>query len=50
MLYAGKTMIALKNMAVTSSARIKGIPENRIKVETKKWNPGGVTRGSPPMW
>jgi hypothetical protein len=43
-------MIELKNAAVTSWARISGIPERSIRVDTKKWNPGGVARGSPPMW
>ena len=42
--------MALKNMAVTSSAKITGIPENSISVETKKWKPTGVAKGSPPMW
>ena len=43
-------MIELKKMAVINSARSNGIPEKRIKLETKKWNPGGVARGSPPIW
>ena len=47
--YAGKTMIELKKAAVISWAKIRGIPVKRIKIDTKKWNPGGVASGSPPM-
>jgi len=48
--YAGKTTNELKNVAVKSCASSSGMPVNRINVETKKWKPGGVTSGSPPMW
>ena len=43
-------MIELKKRAVINWARSSGIPEKRIRVDTKKWNPGGVARGSPPIW
>ena len=43
-------MIELKNVAVISCARISGIPVIRIRMDTKKWNPGGVASCSPPMW
>jgi hypothetical protein len=43
-------MIELKKMAVINWARSSGIPEKRSRVDTKKWNPGGVARGSPPIW
>jgi len=43
-------MNELKNAAVINCAKSNGIPVKRIKIDVKKWNPGGVARGSPPMW
>ena len=43
-------MNALKKAAVMSCAKSNGIPVKRIRVDTKRWNPGGVARGSPPIW
>ena len=43
-------MTELKKTAVIIWAKINGIPEKRIRIETKKWNPGGVERTCPPMW
>ena len=43
-------MNELKKAAVTSWATSKGIPVKRIRIAVKKWNPGGVAKGSPPMW
>jgi len=42
-------MNALKKAAVINCAKSSGIPVNRMRVDTKKWNPGGVARDSPPM-
>ena len=42
-------MNELKKAAVINWARISGIPVKRMRMVTKKWNPGGVARGSPPM-
>ena len=43
-------MIELKKAAVISCAKSSGIPVKRTMIDTKKWNPGGVASGSPPMW
>ena len=42
-------MNELKKAAVINCAKTNGIPVKRIKIDVKKWNPGGVARGSPPM-